>query len=197
MMSACTPSATISVKEAVLAPKPIVAMPLRHRGGLSLTAARDQCSQVLTMYTQNAMRSPQTTIPPRILAVMFRISDCNPVPNTEIMADRMVRHNITLVLASSGKTLGVTVRRERRWTSAGATPALGTGALDRRSDCHRYACVCSCRRLTPQVATNADRFRLLSQCPFSGRSETGRAEVTWRVGRTPLRCQLGRSPLVI
>jgi hypothetical protein len=22
--------------------------------------------------------------------------------------------------------------------------------------------------LTPQVATNADRFRLLSQCPFSG-----------------------------
>ena len=52
-------TATISVKEAVLAPKPIVAMRLLHRGGLSFTSARDQRSHVLTMCTQNAIRSPQ------------------------------------------------------------------------------------------------------------------------------------------
>src|SRR2546423_15350653 len=76
-MSACTPTATISVKEAVLAPKPIVLMPLLQRGGLSFTSARDQRSHVLTMYAQNAIRSAQTTILPRISPMMSRIRDCN------------------------------------------------------------------------------------------------------------------------
>src|SRR5271165_5108285 len=34
----------------------------------------------------------------------WRIRDYNPIPNAEIMADRMARYNGTLVLASSGET---------------------------------------------------------------------------------------------
>lgn len=56
------------------------------------------------MYTQNAISSPQMTIPPRILATMSRIRDYNPIPDAEIIADRMARYNCTHVLASSGET---------------------------------------------------------------------------------------------
>ncbi|HWZ81073.1 MAG TPA: hypothetical protein VNW47_00530 [Terriglobales bacterium] len=67
----------------MLAPKPIVAIPLRHRGGLSFTAARDQRSQVLAMYTQNAIKRAQTMISPRRLVVMSRIGCGSPAPNAQ------------------------------------------------------------------------------------------------------------------
>jgi hypothetical protein len=103
-MIACTPSTTIRVKEAVLAPKPTVAMPLLHRGGLSLASERDHRNHVLTMYTQNAISGPQTTIPPRIAAMRSFIKNCNPMPNEEIMANEMGRYKVTPVLVSPEKT---------------------------------------------------------------------------------------------
>src|SRR5215470_19883623 len=78
-MRACTPSATINVNEAVLAPKPTIAVTLLHRGGLSLSSARDQRSHVLAVYTETAIKSPQTTIAP--------ITDWNLMENAKIMPD--------------------------------------------------------------------------------------------------------------
>src|SRR6266849_1917967 len=103
-MSACIPSATISVKEAVLAPKPMVVTPLLHRGGLSFTSARDHRSHVLTTYTQNAISGTQTTIPLRIAAMASFIRDCNRRSNAEIIADGMDRYNVTPVLVCPSKS---------------------------------------------------------------------------------------------
>jgi hypothetical protein len=102
-MIACTPSTTIRVKETVLAPKPTAAMPLLQRGGLSLASERDQRSHVLTMYTQNAISGPQTTIPPRMAAMRSFIRNCNPILK-KIVADEMGRHKVTSVLVSRSKT---------------------------------------------------------------------------------------------